>query len=214
MNMLILGGNGAIARLVSKQVTNSENTTNVNIKLFLRDTKRVDDLTKLSNIESIEGDLDNYDSIVSAMDGQDLVFDATGAASTSSRTRNIIKATQAKNVKRIVSINNLGIYGEVPGAFGKWNAEMIGDHAKFGRESADLLEQYDLDETTLRLAWLTNNDETDYELTNKGEDFKGTTVSRKSVADVVFKIVQNPSFLINESVGINRPGTDGDTPQY
>ncbi|WP_237027421.1 NAD(P)H-binding protein [Lactobacillus sp. S2-2] len=214
MNMLILGGNGAIARLVSEQVTNNEDTKDVNIKLFLRDTKRVDDLTKLSNIESIEGDLDNYDSIVSAMDGQDLIFDATGAAATTERTKNIIKAMQTKGVKRIVSINDLGIYGEVPGEFGRWNAEMLGVHVQYGRDSANLLKKSDLDETTLRLSWLTNNDETDYELTKKGEDFKGTTVSRKSVADVIFKIVKNPSFLINESVGINRPGTDGDRPQY
>ncbi|MCF6515914.1 NAD(P)H-binding protein [Lactobacillus sp. S2-2] len=212
--MLILGGNGAIARLVSEQVTNNEDTKDVNIKLFLRDTKRVDDLTKLSNIESIEGDLDNYDSIVSAMDGQDLIFDATGAAATTERTKNIIKAMQTKGVKRIVSINDLGIYGEVPGEFGRWNAEMLGVHVQYGRDSANLLKKSDLDETTLRLSWLTNNDETDYELTKKGEDFKGTTVSRKSVADVIFKIVKNPSFLINESVGINRPGTDGDRPQY
>lgn len=214
MNILILGGNGAIARLVSEQIINNQDAHNVNISLFLRNTKRVDDLTKLSNIDSIEGDLDNYNSIVSAMDGQDLIFDATGAAATSERTKNIIKAMHTTTIKRIISINNLGIYDEVPGEFGIWNAKMVGNHTRYGRESADLLEQSGLDETTLRLAWLTNGNDTDYELTKKGENFKGTTVSRKSVADIVFKIVKNPNYLIHESVGINRPGTDGNRPQF
>lgn len=123
MNILILGGNGAIARLVSEQIINDQDAHNVNISLFLRNTKRVDDLTKLSNIDSIEGDLDNYNSIVSAMDGQDLIFDATGAAATSERTKNIIKAMHTTTIKRIISINNLGIYDEVPGEFGIWNAK-------------------------------------------------------------------------------------------
>lgn len=44
---------------------------------------------------------------------------------------------------------------------------MVGNHTRYGRESADLLEQSGLDETTLRLAWLTNGNDTDYELTKK-----------------------------------------------
>ncbi|GIN90107.1 hypothetical protein J6TS1_02460 [Siminovitchia terrae] len=46
----------------------------------------------------------------------------------------------------------------------------------------DIIEASDLNYTVLRPAWLTDNDEIDYEITQKEVPFKGTEVSRKSVA--------------------------------
>ncbi|CAJ1193587.1 hypothetical protein CPEBRM1_ABPJDJAI_01500 [Companilactobacillus paralimentarius] len=55
---------------------------------------------------------------------------------------------------------------------------------------------------------MTNDDEVDYELTQKGEAFKGTMISRKSIADLVVKIINQPTDYYRKSLGISKPGTD------
>ena len=75
-------------------------------------------------------------------------------------------------------------------------------------------EASDLDYTIVRPAWLTNQDETDYELTQRDEQFKGTEVSRKAVAAFVASDVADPSTHSRANVGISKPGTDGDKPAW
>lgn len=67
-----------------------------------------------------------------------------------------------------------------------------------------------LDYTILRPAWLTDNDEVDYELTARGEPFKGTVVSRKSVADLIVRIIESPQLHLHANVGVSKPNTGGD----
>ncbi len=58
---------------------------------------------------------------------------------------------------------------------------------------------------------------TDYEITQKNEPFKGTEVARKSVADLVVKLIESPERLGRvtperlgrANVGVNKPDTDG-----
>lgn len=76
------------------------------------------------------------------------------------------------------------------------------------------IEASDFDYTVLRPAWLTDNDEIDYEITEKGEAFKGTEVSRKSVASLVVKLVESPDFQVRGNLGVNKPNTDGDKPTF
>lgn len=68
--------------------------------------------------------------------------------------------------------------------------------------------------TILRPAWLTDEDIIDYELTSRNEPFKGTIVSRKSVAALITDIIDKPEKHIGENIGINQPGTDGDKPFF
>ncbi|MBV9198534.1 MAG: NAD(P)H-binding protein [Alphaproteobacteria bacterium] len=66
----------------------------------------------------------------------------------------------------------------------------------------------------IRAAGLTDSDEVAYETTKKGEPFKGTEVSRKSVAAYVMKILEDFGFASRSDVGIDKPGTDGDKPTF
>jgi len=108
----------------------------------------------------------------------------------------------------------LGIYDEVPGKFGEWNKATIGDDLKPFRRAGDAIEASRLDYTIIRPTWLTDEDEVDYELTERGQPFKGTVVSRKSVADLIAKIVRAPNLHVRGNVGVNKPGTDGDKPYF
>lgn len=107
-----------------------------------------------------------------------------------------------------------GIYDEVPGRFGAWNRRQIGAALRPYRKAADLIEASDLEYTILRPAWLTDEDEVSYETTAKGEPLKGTEVSRKSVATLVVKLIESPGLEARASLGVNKPGTDGDKPAF
>lgn len=127
----------------------------------------------------------------------------------------MVAALEAAGVGRLIWISTLGIYDEVPGASGRWNRQMLdGGYLEPYSAAARVIEASKIDYTIVRPAWLTDRDGVDYELTQKGEPFKGTEVSRKSVADLVVKLAQDPTRDVRGSVGINKPGTDGDKPSW
>lgn len=119
-----------------------------------------------------------------------------------------------EEVDRLVFITSLGIYDEVPGAFGEWNRNQIGSMLKPYRAAADTIEASSLAYTILRPAWLTDEHEIDYETTGRDEPFQGTEVSRRSVAALVADIVLAPETHVRANLGVNKPGTDGDRPAF
>lgn len=121
----------------------------------------------------------------------------------------------ATGVDRLLYITGLGLYHELPAKFDAWLEQSIGhDVMEDTRRAARLIEESDLNDTLIRAGYMTNNDEVDYELTEKGEAFKGTTISRASIADLLVKIIKDPTLHSRSSLGIAKPGTDGDTPVY
>ena len=81
-------------------------------------------------------------------------------------------------------------------------------------QAADAIETSGLDYTILRPAWLTDKNEVDYETTERNEPFKGTEVSRKSVADLIVKLIGSPKRSVGSNLGVNKPRTDGDKPAF
>jgi uncharacterized protein YbjT (DUF2867 family) len=73
------------------------------------------------------------------------------------------------------------------------------------RKSAAIIEASDLDFTILRAGWFTDQDEIDYEITQKDEPFRGHDVSRKSVAALVVKLALTPGLEVRHSIGVNKP---------
>ncbi|BCV53867.1 hypothetical protein TUM17383_21140 [Shewanella algae] len=66
----------------------------------------------------------------------------------------------------------------------------------------------------MRAAWLTDKDEVNYETTERHEPFKGTEVSRKSVAGLIVEIISSPALYSKANIGVNKPNTDGDKPAF
>jgi hypothetical protein len=54
----------------------------------------------------------------------------------------------------------------------------------------------------------------DYIISQKGEPVTGTEVSRKSVADLIVKLIENPRLQIRKSLGMEKAGTEGDKPAF
>lgn len=208
-NVLILGAGGQIARHVVRFLRDHPF---IRPTLLLRDAGKLADMDT-SGMQIVEGDVGSRDQILAVMRGQDIVY-ANLSGEVGMRARNIVAAMKEANVKRLIFITTLGIYNEVPGKFGKWNNREIGAYLGPYRDAADLIEASGLDYTIVRPAWLTDDDEVAYETTERGEPFKGTEVSRKSVAAYVVKVLEDLRFATRSNVGINKPGTDGDKPAF
>lgn len=207
-NILVLGATGQIAKWAVEMLANQED---IQQTLFVRDAKK---LAKIpNNAKVVQGDVLNLEQLTLVVKDQDIVY-ANLAGELEAQTQNIIAAMKEAGVKRIIFINSLGIYDEVKGKFGEWNTKEIGAYLGPYRKAADLLEASNLDYTILRAAWLMDEDEVDYETTERNENFNGTVISRKSVAALVVKIIQEPSFASHKNLGVNKPNSDADKPYF
>ncbi|WP_461215977.1 SDR family oxidoreductase [Lacticaseibacillus sp. GG6-2] len=211
-NVLILGANGQIARLAEKQLLSE---TKHHLTLFLRDAKRLE-VTDPDRETVVEGDATDPEALGKAMAGIDIVYANLGGGKTiETQAKAVVQAMDLAKISRLIWISTLGIYNEVPGAFGKWNHQQLdGGYLEPYTKAAKVVEHSDLDYTIIRPAWLSNNDEVNYELTHRDDLFKGTEVSRKSVADLVTKLINDPKKYVQDSLGVNQPNTDGDKPSF
>ncbi|MCA0175959.1 MAG: SDR family oxidoreductase [Proteobacteria bacterium] len=209
-HVLILGASGQIAQWVVKALADDKNLRQT---LMLRDPKKLTG-QEPANAQVVIGNVLDKKLLKDAMAGQDIVYANLTGADLDQQAQAVIAAMQAAGVKRLVFVLSLGIYDEVPGPFGAWNQATIGEDLKPFRRAADLIEASGLSYTLLRPAWLTDEDEVDYELTAKGQPFKGTVVSRRSVGDLIAKVIASPGLHVGESLGVNKPNSDGDKPYF
>jgi hypothetical protein len=54
----------------------------------------------------------------------------------------------------------------------------------------------------------------DYETIERNERFRGTEVSRRSVAALIVKIIDSPELSARRNLGVNKPSTDADKPAF
>ena len=72
------------------------------------------------------------------------------------------------------------------------------------RDSAAAIEQSDLDYTILRPGWFDRTPAIDYQITRKGEPFRGHDISLNSLSDLILKLVTSPGLHVRESLGVSR----------
>jgi uncharacterized protein YbjT (DUF2867 family) len=207
--VLVLGASGQIARWAVQMLGEHKDVAQT---LLVRNPKKLTS-NEPTNAKIAIGDVMDKKLLPQLMTGQDVVY-ANLAGDVDKQTAHILAVMKSKGVKRLIFVNSLGIYDEVPGKFGEWNRNEIGQYLPPYRKSADLIEAADVDYTILRAAWLQDENEVDYEITNRTEPFRGTEVSRKSVAALVTELVVNPNRLVRANVGVNKPHTDGDKPSF
>lgn len=208
--VIVLGAHGQVALIAEKMLFANKN---IQTTLFLRNAQRlVQDKDKAT---IIEGDTTNEAELEKAVAGQDIVYANLGGTSTIVRqAKAVIEAMDKQHVKRLIWISTLGIYDEVAGKFGEWNKSVLGNYITEYAKAAKEIENSDLDYTIIRPTWMTNKDEVDYQKTKKGEPITNTEVSRKSIAVYIYELIQNPNEDIRESIGLEKPGTEGDKPSW
>lgn len=209
-NVLILGAHGQIARLVRQRLLNE---TSDHLTLYLRNASRIKNVN-FGREAVIDGDVNDYQRLSDAMSGQNIVYANLGGQF-EPMVKNIVEAMDENRIKRLIYVTGLGLYHEVPDPFGTWVEKSVGhDVMEDTRRAAKIIENSDIDATIIRAAYMDNSDEINYELTKKGTPFKGTIVSRKSIADLIVKVIKNPSQHENSSLGISKPNTDSEQPMF
>ncbi|WP_440465843.1 SDR family oxidoreductase [Pseudomonas sp. YH-1] len=209
-NVLILGATGQIASWV---VRGLGQLSGVQQTLLLRDPRKLSG-AEPENARVVIGNVLDQELLREVMAGQDIVYGNLSGDDLEEQANSVIDAMQTSHVKRLIFVLSLGIYDEIPGKFGQWNHEVISEPLKYYRRAADAIEASGLEFTILRPAWLTDEDEVDYETTGKDEPFKGTVVSRRSVGDLVIHLIRTPGLHVGASLGVNKPGSEGDKPYF
>ncbi|RYP99957.1 NAD-dependent dehydratase [Bifidobacterium pseudolongum subsp. globosum] len=213
----VLGANGRIARIAEDMLLAHDD---IELTLFIHTEDELGaDIKDNPRVTVVKGDAKNPDDVLNAINGADEVYANLAATQDSSAdiipmAKAVVDMMDKADIKRLVWISSLGIYNEVPGEFGAWNANILGDYLVNYRKAVDVIEASDLDYTIIRPAWLTDKDEVDFEITEKGELFRGTEVSRKSVASEVVELLLDPDEEMRASIGLDKPGTDGDKPEW
>jgi len=188
-NVLIIGASGSLAQYVIEALKKLDDIT---LTLFARSINRLS-----KNIAEgctiIEGDAMKYNDVKNAIEGQKIVY-VNLAGNLEAMVKNIVKAMQETDVKRIIAISSIGIY-ESP----------LKPVLVPYRKLADVIESSGLDYTILRPDWFTNANEIDFAITLKGEPETGTAISRKSIASFIATIIENPELHKKENLGISKP---------
>ena len=135
-------------------------------------------------------------TLTAAMKGQDVVY-ANLAGSIGRQTECIVEAMHSALLRRLIFISSMGIYGEVPG-------ERYRSVLDPYRDSAAVIEASDLEYTILRPGWFTRDEEVAYQITQKGEPFRGHDVSLNSVSDLIVKLAVKPGKEARRSLGVSR----------
>lgn len=210
VNVAVLGAHGQVAQLTEEMLFADKD---VETTLFLRNASRLAKDKDKATI--IDGDATNEADLEKAIKGQDVVYaNLAGTGTIDKQAQAVVETMDKLGVKRLIWISTLGIYDEVAGKFGEWNKETLGNYITEYAKAAKRIENSDLDYTIVRPSWMTNKDEVDYQKSKKGEPITNTEVSRKSIASYVYELIKNPSEDVHESIGLEKPGTEGDKPSW
>lgn len=190
-NILILGANGGLAQTVIPVLLENPELT---LTLVSRNIRRLQIFAN-ERVNVVQADVMDLPQLESLMQGQDVVY-TNLAGNLEAMAENIVQAMNCTNVKRLIWISSMGIYGET----GEDHGAILEPY----RRSAQVVENSRLDYTIIRPAWFTDGHEIDYQLTRKGEPFQGRQVSKRSIAHLIAKLIERPEFSIRESLGIGR----------
>jgi len=191
-NVLILGANGQLARNTTRVFLE---TTDARLTLYLRRAGRLKNPDP-ERVRILDGDVLDLQTLTAAMKSQDVVY-ANLAGDMKRQAQRIVEAMHTTGLRRLIFISSMGIYGEVPG-------ERYGSQLDPYRDSAAVIEASDLDYTILRPGWFTRDAEISYQLTPKGEPFRGRDVSLNSLSDLIVKLATTPGLHLRRSLGVSR----------
>lgn len=207
--VIVIGAAGRSARQVIHRVRTQ---SDVLLTLFVRRAEQISDLAT-DRMTVVIGDARDQASVSEAVAGHDIVIVALGGADLDHTTAIVVRAAEEANVARIVTITAGGIYDELPEPFNTWDRQQLGGLRDVLRRAADVVEQSSLDYTVLRPVWLTDKDDAALDITEKGDTFRGTETSRASIGALIAQIVKQPELHSRASLGLAKPGTDGDRPR-
>lgn len=197
-NVLIIGATGSVGSVTRQYFLDH---TADQLTLMARNTRR---LGQLSDRErAVTGSVTDTATLKAALKGQDVVFAAL-SGNLAGMAKSLVTAMDETGVKRLLFIASMGIYNEIPASVGASGNLATNPMLQGYRNAADVIEASDLNYTVIRPGWFDNGNDTDYQVTKKGEPFGGHDVSRQSIADLVMRLAHDETLGSRDSLGINR----------
>lgn len=147
-NVLIIGATGFIGAEVRRLLLEESDHQ---ITLFARHADRINNLNDKRE-QIIVGDILKKEELAKAIKGQDVVVWAAAGA-VDRLTQPVIKAMTEHKINRLIHMNAMGIYNEVPASVGlqynldNWPA------IRASRRGADMVKESPLNYTIIRGAW-------------------------------------------------------------
>ncbi|GEO46168.1 NAD(P)H-binding protein [Companilactobacillus kimchii] len=209
-NVILLGATSNISKYLIPMLLKE---TDVHLTLFARNAnKRLTQFNNNSRITLFDGNWNELKDLNQAIAGQDIVYLATGHFVEANQ--NVVQAMKQNKVSRLIVAGGLGIYDEVAGKFGQWNARMMGNYTVI-KQAAAVIDNSGLDYTFFRMTWLYNQDGNyNYQVVPQGQPMKGTQVTRQAVAKLITDIVKQPTLYAKQSIGVVEPNTEWDKPSF
>ncbi|WP_367295727.1 NAD(P)H-binding protein [Levilactobacillus yonginensis] len=198
-NVLIIGATGSVGSVTRQYFLDNSDDQ---LTLMARNTQRLGRLNA-DRERAVAGSVTDATVLQDALQGQDVVFAAL-SGNLSGMAHSLVTAMDEAGVKRLLFIASMGIYNEIPASLSASGNLQSNPMLRGYRNAADVIEASDLNYTVIRPGWFDSGDDTDYQVTKKGEPFGGHDVSRKSIADLVVRLAHDENMGSRDSLGINR----------
>lgn len=198
-NVLIIGATGSIGSVTRKYFL--ENTDD-QLTLMSRFSQKLGQLNECRE-HAISGSVMDTTILQAALQGQDVVFAAL-SGDLAKMARQLVRVMEQTAVRRLLFITSMGIYNEILANVGTSGNLRSNPILQNYRDAAEIIADSSLNYTTIRPGWFDNGDDTNYQLTKKGEPFGGHDVSRQSIADLVVRLSHDETLGSRDSLGINR----------
>lgn len=193
--VLIIGATGSLGRTLRKYLLDN---SDYSLTLFSRSANRINNIDP-NREQVVTGNVLETDNLKSLIEGHDAVFAAL-TGDLGEMAKSIVSAMEQTQTTKLIFIASMGIYDEIPGSGNLSKNPMLRTY----REGADVVEASSLNYTVIRPGWFDNGSDV-YETTVKGEAFGGHDVSRNSIAELVYRVIDDEKLFSRESVGIHRP---------
>jgi putative NADH-flavin reductase len=195
MKITIFGASGRTGILTVYQALEKGHT----VTAFARKAESV--AIQHRNLSILQGDVLNYESVKSAITGQDAVICALGVESRkyttvlSDATRNIIQAMEETGVKRFICMSSVGILGNDAGFwFGKIMIPLLLKQVfEDKKRQMNLVTTSDLEWVIVRPVGLTQSPKTNtYKV--RPENPTSSRIPRADVADFMLKLLTDKKY--------------------
>lgn len=195
-NMIIIGATGTVGSQVRGVLNRKQD-----IQLTLVSRHLSDNYLK-ANEKVVSCDATNVNELAKVMANQDAVFVAV-SGQLDKIAQNVVESMKNHQVERLVFITSMGIYNEIPSLVGSGNLNS-NPFLKSYRRAADIVESSGLNYTLIRPGWFDNGTD-DYEISLKGEPFKGHDISIKALGQLSAELLEQNELYSRQSIGVSRP---------
>lgn len=194
--IIVFGATGNTGRYI---VNYFRTMKEIHLTLFVRNIEKLDGID-LTEFKVIQGNALNPSDVNKAVAGQNIVIAAL-EGNVLPMAENIISASKAAGINRIIWMTGMGIHHEIKGLRGKMLDRLAKARPEYIK-AADKIASSGIDYTLLRCPGIKNGDNINYYLTTEDIQPRRKSIDRAAIAKCMADMVLDDTFGKNQSLGI------------